>query len=163
MDDRELFLDLATADDKLTAARARFLQEARNKEAVLRQALREPSERGPALRLLPYVDGHVRQALLPTLIGLAVHDHRDLFAVREAILTLDRSWLVENIERTAAGLLPEFGDMEYRRLLELYDDLDDGLTQRLALKALASGDPDIREVGEEFADDPERAGTPAVQ
>ncbi len=41
-------------------------------------------------------------------------------------------------------------DDTYRRLLELYSQIDQNLTLRLARRAAAHSDPDTREAGEEF-------------
>ena len=50
----------------------------------------------------------------------------------------------------AEPLLQDGTDEEYRRLLELYIDIDRELTQRLAGRALQHDEPDIHEVGEDF-------------
>ena len=61
-----------------------------------------------------------------------------------------KMWLLENIEKSAEPLLQDGTDEEYRRLLELYIDIDRELTQRLARRALQHDEPDIHEVGEDF-------------
>ena len=66
------------------------------------------------------------------------------------ILSFDKTWLLENIETQAKSVLENGADEEYRRLLELYTQLDDKLTQCLAAKALQHPDINIQEVGEDF-------------
>jgi len=68
---------------------------------------------------------------------------------RTEILSLPRSQVLEHIESVAAATLP-FEEWEYRRLLELYEQLDAGLVQRLVSRGLASTDADIREAAEDF-------------
>jgi hypothetical protein len=70
---------------------------------------------------------------------------------RTEILALPRERVLEIIESVAAETLPLSEEWEYRRLLELYQDLDAGLLQRLVASGLASDDPAIREAAEDFS------------
>jgi hypothetical protein len=117
---------------------------------MLRKALQNPSERATALEILDYLTNEERQSLFDELIKLASVGHSDIELVRYAILSFDKSWLVENIENQAKSVLKNATDEEYRRFLELYIQIDDGLTQRLIEKALRHSDLDIKEVGEDF-------------
>ncbi|HEX3315717.1 MAG TPA: hypothetical protein VHR72_12530, partial [Gemmataceae bacterium] len=54
------------------------------------------------------------------------------------------------IEATAERYLHNGTYDEYRRFLELYWLLDRDMTGRLARRAAASTDPDIRESGDDF-------------
>ena len=47
-------------------------------------------------------------------------------------------------------MLADGTDEEYRRLLELYINIDDHLTEKLVKRALQHEDEDIREAGEDF-------------
>ena len=69
---------------------------------------------------------------------------------RAEILALPRTSVLEVIESVAAETLPLSEEWEYRRLLELYRELDAGLLQRLVASGLASTDADIREAAEDF-------------
>jgi hypothetical protein len=75
--------------------------------------------------------------------------HRYALAVRNIIKSLPRGWVWAHIESAAEPLLQEGADA-YRRILELYNELDRDLTLRLALQAVASLDEDIREAGGDF-------------
>jgi hypothetical protein len=121
-----------------------------SKVEMLRKALQNPSERVTALEILDYLASEERQSLFDDLIKLASVGHSDIELVRNAILSLDKSWLLEHIENQAESVLINATDEEYRRLLELYMQIDDGLTQRLIEKALRHSDLDIKEVGEDF-------------
>jgi hypothetical protein len=117
---------------------------------MLRKALQNPSERVTALEILDYLTNEERQSLFDELIKLASVGHSDIELVRYEILSFDKSWLLENIENQAKSVLKNGTDEEYRRLLELYIQIDDGLTKRLIEKALQHSDLGIKEVGEDF-------------
>lgn len=63
---------------------------------------------------------------------------------------MSREWVLFNIEQTAEPLLAEGTYDEYRRLLELYLELDPKLTLKLAQRAKKHGDNDVREAGIDF-------------
>lgn len=117
---------------------------------LLRKALQNPSERATALKFINYLTKSEHQSLFDELIKLASVGHSDIELVRNTILSLDKIWLLENIEIHAESILENGTDEEYRRLLELYIQLDNQLTQRLVVKALQHLDTDIQEVGEDF-------------
>lgn len=87
--------------------------------------------------------------MLNALVDLASISHSDIELGRQGILSLPKTWLLENIEKIAEPLLKNGTDEEYRRLLELYIQIDRELTERLAKRAQHE-DSDIREVGEDF-------------
>jgi hypothetical protein len=68
---------------------------------------------------------------------------------------LPRDWLVAHIERYAESLLGYEDYEEYRRLLELYSLIDRDPTLRLARRAAAHDDADIKEAGEDFLANPD--------
>lgn len=90
------------------------------------------------------------QQIFPDLVFLASVSHGAIQNVRDAILSLPREWVLANIERVAEPLLEKGGYEEYRRLLELYIQLDKELARRLALRATNQQDEDIREAGIDF-------------
>jgi len=55
----------------------------------------------------------------------------------QALLAFPRDWLVQNIERSAAFLLEVGDEWKYRRLLGIYEQLDDDLVHRLVVHGLA--------------------------
>jgi hypothetical protein len=76
--------------------------------------------------------------LLNDLVDLASVSHSDIELGRQAILSLPKNWLLENIEKSAEPLLKNGTDEEYRRLLELYIQIDRELTERLARTSFAA-------------------------
>ncbi len=117
---------------------------------LLKKALQNPSERATALKVIIYLTKEESQTLFNELIKLASVGHSDIELVRHTILSFDKIWLLENIETQAESILGNGPDEEYRRLLELYIQLDNKLTQRLVAKALQHPDIYIQEVGEDF-------------
>jgi hypothetical protein len=131
-------------------ARQDFLNNCTDRIGLIKKALHNPTERGTALRLIAYLKLEERQSLFDDLVDLASVSHSDIELCRKAILSLPKTWVLANIEKSAEPLLQDGTDEEYRRFLELYIDIDRELAQRLALRALQHDDPDIHEVGEDF-------------
>jgi hypothetical protein len=69
---------------------------------------------------------------------------------RSEILAMPRDEILRNIERVAADSLPLGDEWEFRRLLELYEQLDRGLLKRLVEGGLQSENPEFREAAEDF-------------
>jgi hypothetical protein len=148
--DEALWTAVVQGEGRFIAARMAFLSNAEDRVDVLRGALRTAAQRGTALRLLPYCQPHERQDLFSDLLRLASVGHRDVVLCREAIVSLPRSWVLDRIESAAEELLSDGGEEEYRRLLELYAELDAGLTRRLAERAARHPDKVVREAGTDF-------------
>ncbi|HBI44391.1 MAG TPA: hypothetical protein DDY78_16290 [Planctomycetales bacterium] len=106
--------------------------------------------RSAALRFFSYLTPLEQQQLFPDLVFMASWGHGSVGFARELILSMPRDRVLNNIEREAEPLLQEGTYDEYRRFLELYEQLDPAMTQRLARRAAAHSDPDIREAGEDF-------------
>ena len=137
------------ADDTAAAARGVLALDRRVRCALLHEALRG-RDRQAAIALLLWLDEADLTCLIADLVFLASFGHGAIQVVRDAIKRLPAEWLAANVERTAEPLLRR-GDWEtFRRLLELYVQIDPALTQRLAERAATDPDPDTREAGEEF-------------
>jgi hypothetical protein len=70
---------------------------------------------------------------------------------RAEILAMPRDLVLQNIEALAPLTLPLDEDWEYRRLLELFAELDAPLLQRLITRGLKSANPEVREAAQDFA------------
>jgi len=149
-EDMDLWQLVVTREWDYIQSRQAFLNSCTDRVAMLQKALRNPKERGTALRLLFYLTLPERQHLFNDLLDLASVSHSDIELCREVILSLSKNWLLSNIENSAEELLDEGTDEEYRRLLELYINIDEHLTERLVQRALNHDDADIREAGEDF-------------
>jgi hypothetical protein len=69
---------------------------------------------------------------------------------RAGLLAIPRDWLLQNIEETAEPLLVLCDDWEYRRLIEFYWEVSEGLVRRLGLRGLESDNSEIKEAAEDF-------------
>lgn len=148
--DTELWRKLVERETAYIQTRQDFLNDCTDRIALIKKALHNPTERGTALRLIEYLKLEERQSLFDDLVDLASVSHSDIELCRKAILLLPKTWLLANIEKSAEPLLQNGTDEEYRRLLELYIDIDRELTQRLAIRALQHDYLDIHEAGEDF-------------
>lgn len=73
---------------------------------------------------------------------------------RAAILALPRDWLLQNFRAGAELLLKdEETDWVFHRLLEVCENVDNGLMLEFAQKAYASQNTEIKEVGKEYLSD----------
>lgn len=93
------------------------------------------------LRVLTEEEEHV----IHTLVRSRTASVRLVERARIVEQARPREWEVQNIERYAQPLVELEDEWEYRRLLEVYQRLDDALVHRLALRGLTS--PDKRDSG----------------
>jgi len=103
-----------------------------------------------AIHLLQYLTPSEHLQLFDELVYLSSFSHGSIEAVRQVILAMPRDWVLANIEQSVEPLLKNGTYDEYRRLLELYLEIDRDLTIRLAKRATEHNDPDVKEAGEEF-------------
>jgi hypothetical protein len=148
--DTELWHKVFEKEIAYIQSRQDFINNCTDRIGLIKKALHNPTERGTALRLIPYLKLEERQSWFDVLVDLASVSHSDIELCRKAILSLPKTWVLANLENSAEPLLQDGTDEEYRRLLELYIEIDRELAQRLAIRALQHDDPDIREVGEDF-------------
>jgi hypothetical protein len=124
---------------------------------LLRAGLNEPRERRVAFRIASLIpDVEQRKALFPTFLALACQPTYGptIFAARDAILSFPHDWLLANMESEAGGLLDWDDAWEYRRFLELCSLIDSAMTVRIAQKATTHQNPEIRDAGEDFLNNP---------
>jgi hypothetical protein len=144
-----LWQRLVESHRSFLAASADFFRVGVDRVELLRHALRS-SERTTALALARYLSLEDRQNLFAEWVFLASFAHGSVQVARDMILSLPRDFVLANVEQVAEPLLADGTYDEYRRLLELYDLLDGSLMRKLARRAAAHPDPDIREAGEDF-------------
>lgn len=97
----------------------------------------------PLCLLLPVAE---RQQLFPEIVRLARSVHGPYNLAWELILALPRHWVVEHVEPIVEGILQDEEEHDYWMFLNLYKQLDPDLTARLARRALAHSNPDIRDL-----------------
>lgn len=152
-----LWTELVDAEANASAVLNRFLkQPSEERLRCLREGLASGvAQRATAIRVIGLLPLHDRQALFPEIVRYASSAHGMIQKFRDLVVGLPHDWVVANIERVAEPLLEsssaEYQFEEYRRLLELYRQIGDrGLVERLARRAAAHPDEDIREAGIEF-------------
>ena len=93
---------------------------------------------------------------LRAALGLACQAQNTAIIIhgRHKILALPRDAVLQSIERIAADSLPLNDEWEFRRLLEVYEQLDPELLQRLVETGLASSNAEIKEAADDFRKQP---------
>lgn len=124
-------------------------------EGVDRVSLMQKAFQRGTLATALYVAPHLKTDELCQLFKELVHISTApgyAGAAREIICSLPREWVLANIEKVIEPMLLDENvtENEFRRMLELYSELDAGLTHRLAQQALNHPDEDIKEAGEDF-------------
>jgi hypothetical protein len=154
-DDSILWNKLCEADAVYIEACGQFFVNCKQHKIVIKEALSTPSRRSTALRfLLFYLDAEDRIEFFEQLVTIASSAHCDIELCRKVILTLPKDFVLANIEQVSEPLLltsdPVYQYEEYRRLLELYIEIDRDITERLASRASQGEIEEIREAGEDF-------------
>jgi hypothetical protein len=148
--DMELWQRLVALHSTYVRARYEFLTGPVDRVTVLDVALRRGDERNLAMGLAPLLAAEERQWLFSRFVVLASWFGALYPAAAKAIEALPRDWVLERIEAEAEPLLAVGNDEEYRAFISLYNRLDPALARKLALRAAAHEDPDIREAGEVY-------------
>ena len=71
---------------------------------------------------------------------------------RREIMAMPRDLVIESIELIATDSLPLGDPWEFRRLLELYEQLDQSLLTRLIESGLANDNAEVKEAAQDFRD-----------
>jgi hypothetical protein len=126
-----------------------FVVGSSDKINVLRHALRG-KDRALALQVVPSLSVAEKQALFEEWVHLARAAHAPFQIAWNIIGSLPREWVLQNIEREVDALLKTDEETDYWMFLQLYARLDDGLMRKLAQRAAAHADVEIRELGQEY-------------
>jgi hypothetical protein len=104
------------------------------------------------LDTVPVLESDIRDEVVQYLLELAcrAQNIRNITLGRTALLALPRVWLLAHIEHYAEPLLQLKEEWEYRRLAELYEQMDDDLVRRLVIRGLASPNEGIQEAAQEY-------------
>jgi hypothetical protein len=155
--DDAVWRHLADSYKIFSNALAEFLTENVDRIGIMRVAF-HTDDRKTAIYMLRYLSAAELEQLFDELVILASYSHGAVQTVREVILTLPKDWVLSNIENAAEPLLTTGTYDEYRRLIELYMQIDNELAYNLAQRAAQHLDPEIKEAGEDFL---EKIGPPA--
>ncbi|HVF57120.1 MAG TPA: hypothetical protein VM934_13275 [Pyrinomonadaceae bacterium] len=147
--DDDVWRRLVQSYNDFAAASKEFMSEGVDRVSLMREALRG-RDRLTAIYMARYLDVAELEGLFDELVFLASFSHGAVQTVRDLILSLPRERVLSRIEEAAEPLLSKGDYDEYRRLLELYSELDKSLALKLARRAADEEDEDIREAGEDF-------------
>lgn len=148
---KEIWDRLVESHKKLSQALKEFFAEGVNRVALMRDAFHR-GDIATALYVAPHLTSQELQQLFSELIRLSTAPGY-AGTIRRIILALPQEWVLANIEQAVESILQqEATENEYRRILELYLELDHQLTYKLAQQAVKHSDEDIREAGEDFLD-----------
>jgi hypothetical protein len=150
-DDVQLWNDLSGIEQRSLAEILRRWANVSTKVDVMREALSTPHQRGTALRLLLVLGDEMKMKVFRNLVELSSVGHSDVALCRSVIKSMPRRWVLENIEPIVRVLLQETGgEEEYRRIAELYAELDSELLEVHVERALKHPDEEVREAGLDF-------------
>jgi hypothetical protein len=135
-------LDFALASEE-------FLYGDIDRVSIIKKALRG-KDRNTALFFLKWLSISELQQAFEELIYLSSSEHGGINVVHEAILSIPKEWLLNNITKMTEPYLQNGTGEEYRRFLELYFMIDIALAKDLANRASINDDYDIKEAGQEF-------------
>ena len=157
--DKKLWEQYCQAYNAHFTAEAQFLAHVSDLVGTLEYALKDYDSQRLALYFTKWFQlesSHPRlktedmQRLLGSLIAFASTESGSTSLAQDLILTLPKEWLIENIEKYANPILENGDDMEYSAILTLFSFIDDGLTRKLAERALTHEDKHVRDAGEFF-------------
>jgi hypothetical protein len=148
--DIRLWNDVVEAERKFVSARMKLFKSSTSLVELVREELSNPTERTVAINVASLLKPNQLELIFDRLIALASFSHGQTANICSLLLSLPHDWVLANIETYAEPLLKDGTYEEYRRLLELYSQIDSALTRRLAKRASESTDPDVREAGEDF-------------
>ena len=124
--------------------------------AVLRSGLRNREEKDCVLRLVRNLGPEIREELLEEFVQLACQSSYvpSILQAREILAALPRNRTVARFEHAIEPILASGDEWIYRRALEAAALLDVGLTLRIAERASQNQDPEIKNAGDEFLENP---------
>jgi hypothetical protein len=151
--DEQLWSELCAADDRYFEARMALVQRAGDLDGIIGRALDKPSERGAALRVMKILPEERVRLHLQQLARLASVGHSDIALVRDVMMTkMDRRWLVENLDRHVEPILAKAEDEEeFRRIAELYQQLDPDLLKTHLARCASHANEEVREIASDSA------------
>ncbi len=141
---------LVQAHTAFLAASRDFFSEDIDRVKLVREALRTGRDKYTACHVLGHLKPEELERLFDVLVEWASTGHSLVHVFREVILSLPREWVLAHIEEAAEPYLDKGSYDEYRRFLELYNQLDRDLARKLARRAAGHSDEDIREAGHDF-------------
>ncbi len=127
-----------------------FIAEGTDRVGMLRRGMvGDVIDRLTALGLFPYLEVSEQIQLFDLLLQLCL-PVKYATRARYLIASLPRDWVLANVEKVVEPTLEHCDHVDYRMLFELYLLLDKNLALKLANRALAHPDAEIREAGGDY-------------
>lgn len=106
------------------------------------------------LHMLPSLEQPTGSLAIQFLLSLACQasNSANITLGRSGLKSIPRSWLLSNIEREAQLLLNMDDEWEFRRLAEVYFELDIDLAKELARLGVESKNEEVVEAAEDLLD-----------
>lgn len=121
-----------------------------NRLALIREALslRQGNHRAIGLQLAAGLADDDKKELFPDFMQLARAAHGPIGFVRAWIASLPRAWVLERIDPHVEAILRDEEYDDYWMMLELLEHIAPDKAAKLAKRARAHKNPEIRELGE---------------
>ncbi len=140
--------ELSESHKRFIIARMAFYQSNIDRVALIQRAM-HTSDRALALSLAQYLSPAEHMHLFDAWVYWATTD-ACLPATHNYILSLPKEWVMERIEEAVEPRLRNGDEIDFRRYLELYYNLDRDLAAKLARRALHQPDKGIQEAGRDY-------------
>jgi hypothetical protein len=114
--------------------------------------LREGFQRGDTPVVLDLASGLDVSELIQLLPELLYISTAPGYArkAREIILSMPQEWLLLNVEEAAESIMKANDEEDFRRLFELYLEIDHELAEKFSERVLNHSDEYIRDIGQDF-------------
>jgi hypothetical protein len=146
--DIAFWTELAESHKRFIRARMAFYQSNLDRVALIRRAL-HTNDQSLALSLAQYLSPAEHMQLFDDWVFWST-TVSCLPAAHNYILSLPKEWVMERIEQAVEPHLRDGDELDFRRYLELYYNLDRDLATKLARRALDHPDQAIQEAGKEY-------------
>jgi hypothetical protein len=113
--------------------------------SVLKDKLRTPHTRVTALHLIASLTMDNQKLFVTELLLIVVYQKGETIYAWQILLSMDREWLIKNIEAAAEPIVQNDDECDFYGLLGFYAELSDELALRLARRGEASLNSEIRD------------------
>jgi hypothetical protein len=148
--EEKFWQDMISAYMKYVEKSGEFFQSKLDRIKILREGIQR-GDTPVVLDLASGLDVSELIQLLPELVYISTAPGYARKA-REIILSMPHEWLLLNLEEVAESIMTTNDEEDFRRLFELYLEIDRELAVKLTNRILNHADEYIREIGHEFVE-----------
>jgi hypothetical protein len=120
--------------------------------ALANESLLKPDERYVALAVAKSFTPDELKGIFQNLVLTASWAHAHTGTARALVLKIPRDCVLQHIQPVIDSILATDDPDEFRRMMELAQELDRALLLRICKRAVNHPNPEIREAGEDFTD-----------